>query len=86
MRMKMVVSRNFAVTDDIIIQGLLEASHDNSLRVLKPSSDLKVQTYRSTNVRIIMSMIGKSLRKELIKFRDQKSFTVAPCDDIISLK
>ena len=75
-----------AVTDDIIIQGLLEASHDNSLRVLKPSSDLKVQAYRSTNVRIIMSMIGKSLRKELIKFRDQKSFTVAPCDDIISLK
>ena len=47
------------MTDDIIIQGFLEASHDNSLRVLKPSSDLKVQTYRSTNVRIIVSMIGK---------------------------
>eukprot|EP00943_MAST-04B_sp_MAST-4B-sp1_P002745 g2745.t1 len=74
------------VTDNIIIQGLLEASHGNSLRILKPSLDEKILTYRSTSVRIIMSMIGSQLRDELIRFREQKSFTEPPCENIITLQ
>ena len=53
----------------MIIQSLLEAGQDLSLRVLKPSMDVKIQTYRATCVKIVMSLIGTTMREELLRFR-----------------
>ena len=75
-----------AVTDDMIIQSLLEAGQDLSLRVLKPSMDLKMQTYKSTCVKIIMSLIGTTMREELLRFRHGEPSAVPPCENLLPLQ
>ena len=75
-----------AVTDDMIIQSLLEAGQDLSLRVLKPSMDVKIQTYRATCVKIVMSLIGTTMREELLRFRHGEPSSVPPCENLLPLQ